>query len=396
MGLRRWRGVARALRGGAGGGRGAARRRRRRSARITLGLDARVPRRRRGRRGAAAAGARARASRSAPGEETVRAYVLPRRAAARCAATTRRALEAMVAGERAAARLGMRGSFGRFMYVNAIDDLLRARPLGRGRAARSTRPSAWSSSVTGAVMHHANAGQLRALRGDAAAARAHLEQAAEAAQRAACRASSSRRCSRRGRRWRSPRRDPDAARRHVEAALARSASPRTRSTRPSLHGSACARRPSWPSARARAGRRTRRGGRSRAEALLADLDRTLAAADARAARGAGPARARARRAEPRRRRAAAAAVARRPSRPGTRSASRYPAAYARLRAAEAMLTAGGDRAAAAELLADAHARRARSAPRPLREEVERSPARARLTWSRRPRPRAGAGRRRAG
>ena len=34
----------------------------------------------------------------------------------------------MVDGEREAARLGLRGSFGHFMYVNAADDLLR---LGR-------------------------------------------------------------------------------------------------------------------------------------------------------------------------------------------------------------------------------------------------------------------------
>ena len=56
------------------------------------------------------------------------------------------ALEAMETGERAAARLGMRGSFGSFMYVNAIDDLLR---LGRWEEAGGTacaRPSAWTSA----------------------------------------------------------------------------------------------------------------------------------------------------------------------------------------------------------------------------------------------------------
>ena len=56
------------------------------------------------------------------------------------------ALEAMETGERAAARLGMRGSFGSFMYVNAIDDLLRARPLAARPEHGCARPSAWTSA----------------------------------------------------------------------------------------------------------------------------------------------------------------------------------------------------------------------------------------------------------
>ena len=55
------------------------------------------------------------------------------------------ALAAMVDGEREAARLGLRGSFGHFMYVNGADDLLR---LGRWDEAAERlrrRPRGWTS-----------------------------------------------------------------------------------------------------------------------------------------------------------------------------------------------------------------------------------------------------------
>ena len=67
------------------------------------------------------------AQRAGDGEETARAYVHLGELL-RLRGDHAGALEAMVDGERVAARLGMRGSFGHFMYVNAADDLLR---LGR-------------------------------------------------------------------------------------------------------------------------------------------------------------------------------------------------------------------------------------------------------------------------
>ncbi len=112
---------------------------------------------------------------TARGEDEVRAYVHLGELR-RLGGDHAGALEAMDAGERAAARLGMRGSFGRFMYVNAIDDLLR---LGRWdeAAARLREAGRMDLSVTAGAMHHASAAQLHALRGEAAAAHRHLEHA---------------------------------------------------------------------------------------------------------------------------------------------------------------------------------------------------------------------------
>ena len=61
------------------------------------------------------------------GEETARAY-LHLGELLRVRGDHAGALAAMDDGEREAARLGLRGSFGHFMFVNAADDLLR---LGR-------------------------------------------------------------------------------------------------------------------------------------------------------------------------------------------------------------------------------------------------------------------------
>jgi DNA-binding NarL/FixJ family response regulator len=57
----------------------------------------------------------------------------------------------------------------------------------------------------------------------------------------------------------------------------------------------------------------------------------------------------------------------------------YPAAYARLREAEALLTGGGDRRAAAERLAAAHAAAAALTAKPLLEEVEALARRGRIS-----------------
>ena len=88
------------------------------------------------------------------------------------------AFAAMEEGERVAARLGMRGSFGHFMYVNAADDLIR---LGRWDEAadRLRRAERLELALTAAVLHHGLTGRLHALRGDTEAARHRLERALE-------------------------------------------------------------------------------------------------------------------------------------------------------------------------------------------------------------------------
>ncbi|HET8951968.1 MAG TPA: AAA family ATPase, partial [Solirubrobacteraceae bacterium] len=110
---------------------------------------------------------------TARGEDEVRAYVHLGELL-RLRGDHAGALETMEAGERAAARLGMRGSFGAFMYVNAIDDLLR---LGRWDEAgtRLREAGRMDLSVTAGAMHHASAAQLHALRGEAEAAQRHLD-----------------------------------------------------------------------------------------------------------------------------------------------------------------------------------------------------------------------------
>jgi DNA-binding CsgD family transcriptional regulator len=87
------------------------------------------------------------------------------------------ALAAMLEGERFAVRHGMRGSFGTFMFVNAAGDLLR---LGRWdeAAERLAAAERLELGTTAAAMHLATAAMLHALRGEPGAARAHLERSA--------------------------------------------------------------------------------------------------------------------------------------------------------------------------------------------------------------------------
>ena len=75
------------------------------------------------------------------------------------------ALQAMADGEREAARLGLRGSFGHFMFVNGADDLLR---LGRWdeAAARVEEAARMDLSRTADALRRAIAGQLHAARGE--------------------------------------------------------------------------------------------------------------------------------------------------------------------------------------------------------------------------------------
>ena len=112
-------------------------------------------------------------ARSASGEETARAY-LHLGELLRVRGDHAGAYAAMVDGEREAARLGLRGSFGHFMYVNAADDLFR---LGRWQEAaeRLEAAAGMDLSRTADALRRATAGQLHVARGDLGAARLVLE-----------------------------------------------------------------------------------------------------------------------------------------------------------------------------------------------------------------------------
>ena len=284
------------------------------------------------------------------------------------------ALEAMETGERAAARLGMSGSFGSFMYVNAIDDLLR---LGRWDEAEARLHAAgrMDLGVTATTMHHASAAQLCALRGEAAPAREHLERARagielglpgefETPFRSAAAALAL------------AERDPGAAREHAAAAL--TAQPEPLYTPVLLWLGIRAEADAAEAARAH--RRT--VDLTRADELLAAFPDAgadalahgeLALAERERAAGA-----------PRgvQWRAAADRF--------DALAEPYPAAYARLREAEALLTGGGDRRTAAERLAAAHATAVALGARPLLEDVDALARRARISPLPAPAPEDGA------
>ena len=112
---------------------------------------------------------------SASGEETARAY-LHLGELLRVSGDHGGALQAMVEGEQAAARLGLRGSFGHFMYVNGADDLLR---LGRWDEAseRVQEAARMDLSRTASALRRAISGQLHALRGEFEPARRELDAA---------------------------------------------------------------------------------------------------------------------------------------------------------------------------------------------------------------------------
>ncbi|MDA0160235.1 AAA family ATPase [Solirubrobacter ginsenosidimutans] len=115
---------------------------------------------------------------SESGEETARAY-LHLGELLRVRGDHRGALQAMVEGEQAAARLGLRGSFGHFMYVNGADDLLR---LGRWDEAseRVGEAARMDLSRTARALRRAVSGQLHALRGAVETARRELDAAEDA------------------------------------------------------------------------------------------------------------------------------------------------------------------------------------------------------------------------
>ena len=267
------------------------------------------------------------------------------------------ALETMGTGERAAARLGMRRSFGHFMYVNGTDDLFR---LGRWDEAeqRLVEAERLDLDVTGAALHHAIAGHLYALRGEVTVARAHLEQAlALAGEPLPAEFVAPIRTA-----WAAlafAENDAEGARRHVEAAFEAIGDQKDPLYTPPLH---------WLGVRAagdlaelaRARRRDAElaGARGRAAALLADLATILEPSAAGAAPPDGLAYQALAVAEhgrveglpaPERWAAAASAF--------SALHEPFPAAYARWREAEAGLAAGGYRAAAADALAPPTPRR---------------------------------------
>ena len=313
-----------------------------------------------------------------PGDQQARAYVhlgeLLRLRGDHAAA-----FETMRAGERAAARLGIRRSYGHFMFVNGINDLFR---LGRWDEAeqRLVEAERLDLDVTAAALHHAIAGQLFASRGDAAAAHAQLDQALVLAGEplpaefvapihtgwAALALALD---------------DAEGAQRHVAAAFDAIGDEKDPLYTPPRHWLGV-RAAADLAERARACRRSDELGaaRRRAIALVTDLAPILAPS----AGGSPPAdglafqaltlaeqeRVEGRPAPALWAKAAAAFEALREP---------FPAAYARYREAEARLVAGGERTAAVAALLAAHATTVELGARPLREAVEGLARRARIT-----------------
>ena len=267
------------------------------------------------------------------------------------------ALVTMVEGERFAVRLGMRGSFGNFMFVNGAGDLLR---LGRWdeAAERVAAAERLDLGTTAGAMHHATAGHLHALRGEPAAARTHLEHAAAlAAEGLPGEFVIPIRCAQATLALVEHR--PEDARRLAGEPLGDERDPLYA---PALYALGIRAEAEMPTPDA-----------ARADRLLADLDGLLEHSapvpDAIAHRA--TAYAERDRSDAGRWRAAAALW--------DELAEPYPAAYARLRQAEALLAARGDRAEAAGLLTAARAGASALEARPLREDVEALARRARLS-----------------
>jgi DNA-binding CsgD family transcriptional regulator len=266
------------------------------------------------------------------------------------------ALATMLEGERFAAQHGMRGSFGAFMFVNAAGDLLR---LGRWdeAAERLAAAERLELGTTAAAMHHATAAMLHALRGERDAARVHAERAAAlAAEGLPGEFVIPIRCAEAT--LALAEHAPEHARRLVDEALAGEWDPLYA---PALYALG---------ARVEAEMPTPERGRS--ERLLEALDRQLAvsaaAPDALAHRA--TAYAECDRSDPERWAAAAALW--------DALAEPYPAAYARVHQAEAVLAARGDRTLATTLLTSALATATTLGAAPLREAIEALARRAHL------------------
>lgn len=277
-------------------------------------------------------------------------------------------------GEAMAARLGMRGSFGNFMYVNATEDLFR---LGRWDevALRLAESSRMELSFTATLVHHAIAGQLHALRGERELVRMHVERIGQLergrelpaelapgpyAVRAMLALLEER---------------PEDARDQVAAALAAVEGRKDPLYTPVLH-SLGVRAEADLAERDRA--RRAEVSTARAEALVADVEALV---------GGGPDRSFPDgRAHAALARAELSRVAGEPDRAAWSAAAAawdaldepYPAAYARLREAEAALQARAARPGAATLLAAARDTARALGAAPLLAEVEALIRRARL------------------
>ena len=275
---------------------------------------------------------------------------------------------AMREGEAAAAGLGMRGTFGHFMFVNGAADLVR---LGRWDEAQARLEAAerLELGLTTAALHGAVAGELYALRGETGRARSQLDAAIELAGQgipsefvAPIHGALATLATVEG--------DPGEARRQVAAALEALGEDRDPLYAPPLHALGV---------RAEADARAEP---ARADELLAELKRMpewpQVLANAALAR-----------AERSRLAGASDATAWNTAKVHWDALGEsHPAAYARLRAAEALLGAG-DRADAEELLRTAHAAAAALGARPLQEEVESLARRARISLEPVPVPPAG-------
>ncbi|WP_028063689.1 helix-turn-helix transcriptional regulator [Solirubrobacter soli] len=297
---------------------------------------------------------------AASGEETARAY-LHLGEVLRVRGDHAGALAAMVDGEREAARLGLRGSFGHFMYVNGADDLLR---LGRwDEAATRVREAArMDLSRTARPLRRGIAGQLFVARGELEAARAELDAAADddlpAEFRTPLATARAMLALAEG--------NPVAAAVHVDGALGGVEDPFYTAPLYALG----VRVEAELAERERAHRRA--PGFERAHALLAHLEALagppdsvahLALARAEAARVAG---------------SPAPELWERAATLFDALAEPYPAAYARVHGAEATLLAGGAKAAAAEVLGAAREVAESLGAVPLRDAAEALARRARL------------------
>jgi DNA-binding CsgD family transcriptional regulator/tetratricopeptide (TPR) repeat protein len=288
------------------------------------------------------------------------------------------ALAVMERGAEGAARLGMRASFGNFMHVNGADDLLR---LGRWEEARGRLEEARRMDLgpTTDVMLHTISGHLHALRGDREEARADLSRALELAGDGLpsefvtpLQGAWAVLCLTAG--------DAEEARRHVDEALTAVGEATDPLYTPVLHALGV-RAEAALAERARGLRRDDdlAAAQERARGLVRDLDALLAPWQGRATppdalANAALATAELSRVEGAPDPAAWQATAER----WEALAEPHPAAYARLRHAEALLPGGGNRVGAGRQLAVAHAVAAGLGAAPLRDQAEQLARRARL------------------
>jgi DNA-binding CsgD family transcriptional regulator len=284
------------------------------------------------------------------------------------------ALQVMIEGEAFATGAGMRGSFGQFMFVNGADDLLR---LGRWDDVRERlgRSERISLGLTSEAMHRAIAAQLYALRGDVAAARRDLDRGIAIVDGLPSEFVTPIRTA--GAVLALVERDPADARLHVDAGLADLAAMDPLYTPPLLTAGIRAEADLADLARARRHPADADEALWRARRLAADTDRIVAARpgtppDALAHQALAHAE-------------AARATGQHAVEGWAEAAGRfldlaepYPAAYAQLRQAEALLAASGERREAARLLASTDRTARALGAEPLLADIAGLARRARL------------------